>query len=183
MASMRKTIKVEGLKELEKALHELPRATGGNVLKRAILIPAQAFAEEARKAAPKDTGLLRQEIKPSKPRIISAGKAAFAAAMSSGASRVEAGQAARDANRAAGGAGRHAVVEVGPTAKRSRVGAFQEFGTAHHKAQPFMRPTWARMGNILIDMVATTLKEEIEKARARVAKKAERIAAKIKSGT
>lgn len=182
MASIRKTIKVEGLKELEKALQELPRATGGNVLKRAILIPAQAFADAASAAAPKDTGLLKQEIKPSKPRIISAGKAAFAAAMSSGASRVEAGQAARDANRAAGGAGRHAVVEVGPT-KRAFYGRFQEFGTAHHKAQPFMRPTWDRMGNILIDMVATTLKEEIEKARARLAKKAERDAAKIKSGT
>jgi HK97 gp10 family phage protein len=177
----RKTIKVEGLKELEEALYELPRATGGNVLKRAILMPAQAFADAASEIAPEDTGNLKKEIKPGKPRIITAGKAAFAAAMSSGASRAEAGQAARAANSAAGGAGRHAVVDVGPTQK-AYYGQFQEFGTAHHAAQPFMRPTWDRMSNVLIDMVAATLAEEIEKARQRIAKKAERLAAKIAAG-
>lgn len=180
MASVKQTIRVEGLKELEAALHELPRATGGNVLKRAILKPAQAFAVEASAIAPIDTGNLRTEIKPGKPRIITAGKAAFAAAMRSGASRSEAGEAAREANRAAGGAGRHAVVEVGPTNK-AFYGTFQEFGTAHHAAQPFMRPTFDRMGNYLIDMVATTLREEIDKAVARIAKKAARDAAKMKA--
>lgn len=177
----RQTIKVEGLKELEEALYELPRATGGNVLKRAILRPAQYFAEEASKIAPRRTGVLRAEIKPGKPKIITAGKAAFAAAMRAGKSRVEAGQAARDANREAAGAGRHAVVDVGPTNK-AFYGQFQEFGTSRHRAQPFMRPTWDRLGNVLVDMVATTLGEEIEKARARLAKKAERLAAKIAAG-
>lgn len=181
MASVKTTIKVEGLRELEEALQELPRATGGNVLKRAILKPAQAFADEASAIAPFKTGTLKKEIKPGTPRIITAGKAAFAAAMRGGASRAEAGAAARAANSAAGGQGRHAVVEVGPTQK-AFYGVFQEFGTAHHKAQPFMRPTWDRMQNFLIDMVATTLKEEIDKAVARIARKAEREAAKLKSG-
>lgn len=179
MASIKQTIKVEGLRELEKALHELPRATAGRVLKKAILKPAQEFADAASAVAPVLTGNLKAEIKPSKPRIITAGKAAFAAAMKSGATRAEAGAAAREANREAGGSGRHAVVEVGPTQK-AFYGTFQEFGTAHHAPQPFMRPTFDRMGNYLIDMVATTLKEEIDKAVARLSRKAARDAAKMK---
>jgi HK97 gp10 family phage protein len=181
MASIKKTITVEGLKDLEDALYELPRATGGNVLKRAILIPAQAFADAASEIAPVDTGLLKTEIKPGKPKIITAGKAAYAQAMQGGATRSEAAEAAHAANAAAGGSGRRAVVSVGPT-RKAFYGQFQEFGTAHNAPQPFMRPTWDRMHNSLLDMVATTLKTEIEKARVRLAKKAERLAAKIKAG-
>ena len=104
-SSIKTKIHVEGLSELEKALQEIPRATGGNVLKRAIVKPAQMFADHARELAPKESGKLKQEIKVSKPKVISAGKAAFAAAMREGATRAEAGHAARAANAAAGGAG------------------------------------------------------------------------------
>jgi HK97 gp10 family phage protein len=178
--SLKTTMRVEGLSDLEKALQELPRATGGNVLKRAIVKPAQVFADRARDLAPKDEGVLKEEIKVSKPKVISAGKAAFAAAMREGATRAEAGQAAREANRAAGGAGRHAVVSAGPT-KKAFHGTFQEFGTAHHAAQPFMRPTWDALAQSMVTMIKDTLAEEIEKARVRLAKKAERLAAKMKS--
>ena len=90
MASIKTLIKVEGLRELERALQELPRATGGNVLKRAIVKPAEVFAERARQLAPKRTGRLKQEIAVGKPRVISAGAAAFATAMREGATRAEA---------------------------------------------------------------------------------------------
>lgn len=180
MASIKTTMKVEGLKDLERALHELPRATGGNVLKRAILAPAKVFADRARELAPEDTGKLKNEIAVGKPKIISAGKAAFARAMSEGATRAEAGLAARAANAAAGGAGRHAVVQVGPT-HRAFYGLFGEFGTVNHPPHPFMRPAWDELSPQMPGMVADTLAEEIEKTRVRLARKAERAAAKMKA--
>lgn len=179
MASIKTTMHVEGLKELERALQELPRATGGNVLKRAILKPAQVFADRARELAPEETGKLKREILVGKPKIITAGKAAFAQAMSEGGTRAEAGAAARSANAAAGGAGRHAVAQVGPT-HRAFYGLFGEFGTAHHPPHPFMRPAWDELSPQMPAMVGGTLAEEIEKARKRLARKAERLAAKMK---
>jgi HK97 gp10 family phage protein len=186
MASIKTTMRIEGLSELEKALQELPRATGGNVLKRAIVKPAEVFAARARELAPVSVTPthnfhLKDEIKVGKPKVISPGKAAFAAAMAEGATRAEAGQAARAANAAGGGQGRHAVVQVGPT-HRAFYGLFGEFGTSHHPPHPFMRPAWDELAPSMVQMIGDTLAEEIEKARKRLARKAEREAAKMKSG-
>lgn len=172
---------VEGLKELEDALLELPKATQGNVLKRAVAVPAADFADHAAALAPKDRPLLALEIKVSKPKIINPGTAAFAAAMREGGTRAEAAQAARTANRAAGGKGRSVVTHVGPT-KRAFHGSLQEFGTAHHAAQPFMRPTWDALKVSMLGTIAETLATEIEKARKRIAHRAERLAARIRAG-
>ena len=174
------SFKVEGLKELEAALLELPTATAGRTLKRAVAGPAADFADAASEKAPKDRPLLALEIKVSTPKIINPGTAAFAAAMREGSTRAEAGQAARAANRAAGGTGKSVIVHVGPT-KRAFHGGWQEFGTAHHRAQPYMRPTWDALGPKMPAQIGVTLAEEIEKARKRLARKAARIAAKIKS--
>jgi len=180
VASIKSTIKVEGLKELEDALLELPKATQGNILKRAVVAAAADFADHASRLAPKDKGKLATEIKVSKPKIINAGTAAFAAAMRGGATRAEAASAARTANRAAGGVGRSVITHVGPT-QSAFYGVFQEFGTAHHAAQPFMRPTWDALKNSMLTTIAETLAAEIEKSRARLAKRAASLAAKIKS--
>lgn len=175
------SFKVEGLKELEKALLELPKSVQGNVLKRAVAGPGADFADAAAEKAPKDRPLLALEIKVSKPKIINPGTAAFAAAMREGSTRAEAAQAARAANRAAGGTGRSVVVQAGPT-KRAFHGSLQEFGTAHHGPQPFMRPTWDRIGPSIPAAIGATLAEAIEKARKRPARKAEREAAKLAAG-
>ena len=181
MASTKSSFKIEGLKELEKALQSLSKATQGNVLKRAVAEPAADFAEAAAEIAPKsDKPVLSREIKVSKPKIINPGKAAFAAAMKGGATRAEAAAAARSANRSAGGSGKSVVTHVGPT-KRAFHGSLQEFGTAHHRAQPFMRPTWDRMGRQMIDQVKEVLAREIKKAADRAAKKAALLAAKMRA--
>lgn len=172
---------VEGLKELEAALKELPRSVAGNVLKRSVAIPAADFADAASEKAPKERGVLAEQIKVSKPKIINPGTAAFAAAMRETGDRAIAASAARAANRAAGGSGKSVVVHVGPT-KQAFHGSLQEFGTAHHAPQPFMRPTLDKMGAGFGPAVGKTLATEIEKARKRIAKRAERLAAKIKAG-
>ena len=77
MASAKSVIRVKGLKELEDALLELPKATQGNVLKRAAVAAAADFAEHAQALAPHGrTGRLKTEIKVAKPRIINPGTAA-----------------------------------------------------------------------------------------------------------
>lgn len=177
--SIKSSIKVEGLKELEDALLELPKSVQGNVLKRAAVVPAADFADHASRLAPKDKGKLTREIKVSRPKIINAGTAAFAAALKEGATRAEAAAAARAANKAAGGTGRSVIVSVGPT-KAAFYGQFQEFGTAHHAAKPFMRPTWDALKNSMLDSIKDALGTEIAKAAARAAKRAARLAAKIK---
>lgn len=182
MAFSRTKFKVEGLSQISEALENFSKATSGNILKRAVGTAGAVFAEHAIAVAPKDKGDLRREIKVSKPKIVTPGKAAFAQAMRETGDRAIAAQAARAANRSAGGEGRSAVTHVGPT-KRAGQGMLQEFGTAHHKAQPFMRPTFDANGPALIDVMADTLREEIDKATKRAERKAARLAAKIKSGT
>lgn len=180
--SIKTTVKVEGLKELEDALLELPKATQGNVLKRASATAAADYADYASRLAPRGpTGRLSREIKVSKPKIIGPGKAAFASAMKEGATRAEAASAARAANKASGGKGRSVITNVGPT-KSAFYGLFQEFGTRNHPPKPFMRPAWDALQMSMLDTMAKTLGEEIEKARKRLAKKAERIASQMKKG-
>lgn len=181
MAFSRRTVKIEGLKELQEALEDFSKATSGNILKRAVGTAAAMFADAAIEIAPEDRGFLKKEIKVSKPKIISPGKAAFAQAMRETGDRAIAADAARSANRTAGGAGRAAIAHVGPT-KRAGQGMLQEFGTAHHKAQPFMRPTFDHLQDAMVATMADTLKEEIDKATKRAERKAARIAAKNNSG-
>lgn len=182
MAFTRRSIEVEGLKELNEALESFSKATAGNILKRAVGTAGAVFAEHAIAIAPKDTGQLKREIKVAKPKIITPGKAAYAQAMRETGDKAEAAAAARAANRSAGGTGRSAVTHVGPT-KRAGQGMLQEFGTAHHKAQPFMRPTWDSQDQALVGIIRDTLAEEIDKATKRAERKAARLAAKIASGT
>lgn len=174
-------MKLEGFKELNEALGDFSKATAGNILKRAVGTAGALFAEHASAIAPKDTGQLKREIKVSKPKIITPGKAAYAQAMRETGDKAEAAAAARAANKSAGGTGRSAVTHVGPT-KKAGQGMLQEFGTAHHKAQPFMRPTFDADGAKLIDVIRDTLAEEIDKATKRAERKAARLAAKIAAG-
>jgi HK97 gp10 family phage protein len=159
-------IKIDGLKELEAALKELPKATAKNVLKRVLLKRAQPIVDAARQKAPVRTGKLRDSIV-AQARGGSAGKEAFAAAMRGGASRTEAGQAAREANRAAGGT---VEILIGPT-KDAFYAHMIEFGTEHSGPEPFMRPAWdGNKGQVLVGL-KDDMWTEVEKTVARRAKK------------
>lgn len=150
MASTRQTFRVDGLKELDEALKELPKATARNVLLRTLKKEAQPIADDAAAFAPDDprtggkdlhTSMLVQSV-PAKGRE----------------SDVE--------------------VAVGPSSK-TFYGMFQEFGTAHHGPHPFLRPSWDSNVMPVLGRIRDTLAEEIEKARKRLARKAEREAAKL----
>lgn len=180
MAFIRKRVALEGFKELNDDLGEFSKSTSGNILKRAVSAAGAMIAEEAAARAPVDkssTGPhLKDQIKVSKAKIISPGKAAFAKAMQETGDRAIAAQAARQANRESGGTGRHAVCQVGPT-RAAFYGQFQEFGTAHHKPQPFMRPAWDANDERALEVMRETLGTEIEKTRTRIRKKNARLIA------
>ena len=52
------------------------------------------------------------------------------------------------------------AVAVGPTA-RAFYGGFQEFGTAHHSAQPFMRPAFDEEVDAVLALIAEILWREL----------------------
>lgn len=172
------TMKLEGLKDLEAALMELPKATGKNVLRRALINAATPMAETARTLAPVRLGHLKRSITVGKVKFSSgsAGKRAFAEAMARGASRSEAGAAAREANIGASQDITSAMVIFGPG--RHPQATLQEFGTVHHPPHPYMRPAWDTGKTNAAEAIRDELKTEIEKAAARLARKALRAAAK-----
>lgn len=176
----KEVVSVEGLSELEDALKELPKATAKNTIRRALIAAAKPIQDEATTRI--RVRRVRPQIATAKIKFSSgdAGKRAFAEAMARGATRLEAGEAAHEANAAASGEGSDitsGVTAVGPT-KRAFYGF--EFGTIHLSPQPFMRPAWDMHKMQALDIIKTELKDQIEKARIRIVQKQLRILAKMK---
>ncbi|MDF2981407.1 MAG: Bacteriophage HK97-gp10, putative tail-component [Devosia sp.] len=167
---MRATMKVEGLAELQKGLEQFKKATQTGVLNRVLRKAAKPVEAAAKANAPVDSGELRDSITTEVVRS-NAGKAAFAEAMRSGASRAEAGQAARAANREAAGRGASATVRVRAKAWYAH---FVEWGTRKVAARAFLTPALRHNEGAAVKSIAADLKLEIEKTAARVAKRAAR---------
>ena len=51
--------------------------------------------------------------------------------------------------------------EIGPSKKEQHVGRFQEFGTAHNAAQPFLRPALDTRAQDAVDIMAAVLREKL----------------------
>lgn len=162
---------VEGLRELEAALKELPKATGKNTIRRALTTAAQPFVDQAKATAPVRSGALKRSIVMSRVKFSAgdAGKRAFAEELAKGASRKEAGEAAREANAGSSDNATSGIIVIGPG--RHPQAIFQEFGTAHNAPQAYMRPTWEENKIPAIEMIREALWSEIKKAADRIAKK------------
>jgi hypothetical protein len=163
-------MRVEGLRELDALLADLPKATQRNVLKRVLREQARPLVERARAFAPYRFGDLRESITVTdrKPPGHDAGKTAFGRTLAAGGSQAEAAAALRAARRAYPNS--FAEVFVGPG--RHPQAITQEFGTWFHAAQPFLRPAWDSERNRLLSGVSAALMVEIDKAVARRAKRA-----------
>lgn len=172
-------VRVEGLKELDKALGELSKAAARNALRRALIKAAEPMRSAAERNAPVDTGALKRSIILTSKIDNRAGKAEFAAVMKSGGTKAQAVQALRDARRAKGIGESFAEVFMGPrkAGKQASIKAMvQEFGSHKQSAQPYMRPAFDGQAPAVIDGIRGELSAEIDKAvkraRARAAKKA-----------
>lgn len=147
----RQTFKIEGLKELDEALTELPKATARNVLLRVLKKVGQIIADAGEANAPRRTGLLAESY------VVGTRLSRRQRSLHRKESDVE--------------------VFVGPTPHPKSVQT--EFGNAHQAAHPHLRPAWD--GNVMrvLDGIRDRLAEEIEKARARIARKAAKLAGKV----
>jgi HK97 gp10 family phage protein len=170
------TVKVEGLRDLDKALAELPKAVARNTLRRVLKKAGEPIAAKARQLAPVDTGALRQSIIVSPKLGTKAGQAEFAAAMKAGLGQAAAIGAMRDARRAAKGQGSFAEMHVGPN--RHPKAHLQEFGSINNPPHPFMRPAWDAHKDEALEIIKRDLGGEIAKSAKRLARKAAKLAAK-----
>lgn len=160
-------VKVEGLRECQEALAELPKATSRNVLKRALLKSGQPMAEMAEQKAPKLTGHLQKSIAVSST-LSKKEQKNHRSMIGSLLQMTVAGW------RSAPKKAVYVFVGAGPIVQASK----QEFGTAHHGPQPYMRPAFDSQRMKVVETIKDLIWAEIDKARTRLAKKAARLAAK-----
>ena len=138
--------RLEGFKELEAALSQLPKATQRNTLQRVLKKAATPTLDRMAGGAPVDTGDLQQSVM-------------------MGPSSKLTGRQKRDAKRE----GKHfAEIHVGTS---NPAGQFQEFGTFKDAPQPFATPAWEETKDRALETIKSDLGAEIEKSAARLRKK------------
>ena len=166
----RSTFSVSGLKDLENALRQLPKAAAKSTVRRTLLKAAEPIAEMASDEAPVLTGRLERNIIVSskKPKGFDKGKIAYAKTLRNGGDRRAAVAAMKEARK--GNPASFSQVFIGPTADLPHA-IPEEFGTVHAPAQPYMRPAWDQKQTTSLDTIADTLGTEIMKTAARLAKR------------
>lgn len=145
-------LKVTGFRELERALaEELPKATARAAMLRTAKKVMEPVREGMERRAPELTGTLSEGMKTQVVKAKRQSRARFE--RSSGVS-----------------------VNTGPTTARQEGGnpAWQEFGTEKMPAHPYARPTADAEGPGVIEAVREELTSQIDKAKARIAKRAAR---------
>lgn len=139
------TVQVEGLRELETALAELPKATARNTLNRALTTGGKFFQGVWQAAAPHATGQFERSILVGK-RL----------------TRRQARERKTDGKD-------FAEIYVGTA---DPAGVQLEYGNIHQAAQPNARPSWDSSKERVLNLIAKEIGGEIEKARGRLARKA-----------
>lgn len=152
---MKNVVKIEGLSELREALQELPKATSTNVLKRVLMSAADPIVSMAESLAPFKSGKLKRSFK-----------------VGTKLSRRQKAQHKKESK-----------VEIFAGAGALVQAITSEFGTIKEAARPFMRPAWDANKMKVLKNIKDDLTNEIEKARQRLARKAARLAAKMKVAT
>lgn len=148
----RQTFQIEGLAELDEALRELPKAVAGDVLVEVLTEQGKPIKDDGERLAPRLTGRLANSY-----------------TISTKLSRRQ-----KSLNR------KESAVEVyiGPGAMAENIQT--EFGNAHQAAEPHLRPAWDANAGRVLDGIASSLADKIEKARYRLAKRGEAIIGRIK---
>ncbi|WOF43772.1 HK97 gp10 family phage protein [Sphingopyxis indica] len=150
---MANRVRVDGLRELERALSQLPKTTGKNVLKRTLIKAAEPVEQAAEEKAPEFSGALKRDVKTG-TRL----------------TRRQAATARRQGKFTA-------EVHVGVA---DPAGIQTEFGNARQAAKPWFRPAWDSTQDQALDIIKNELGGEIEKAATRLARKAARQARRAK---
>ena len=143
---MKTKVKIEGLRELDRALGQLPKSAAKATLRRVLKDAAEPMARAARQLAPRDEYHLYESIDVS-TRLNR---------RQSQLHRTEDSKAFQE-------------MFVGTN---NPAGVQQEFGNSRHVAQPFMRPAWDAEKRPTLERIANSLWMEIEKTAKRLARQA-----------
>ena len=150
---MAESFKVEGLRDLENALRELPKTTARATLVRTGKKALQPFLQAVKAKAPRAEGNLAESY-------VIGGNAQLTRRQKSSAKKE----------------GKFfAEVHAGTS---NPAGVPQEFGTVNHAAQPHGRPAWDQTQDEALVIFQTEIWTDIEKTAARLARRAARLAAK-----
>lgn len=144
----RATVRVDGLRDLEKALLELPRATGKAVLRRTAIKALKPFDDAWRRNAPRLTGALEES-----------------GGVGTKLTRRQARLNRKREDKSS------VEVFAGPN---DPAAIPDEFGTVDQKATPFVRPAWDSTKDEVLGIVKEQLATEITAAAKRIARKAAR---------
>jgi HK97 gp10 family phage protein len=139
------TVTVVGLKELDQALGQLPRAVAKKVARDVLRDAAEPIARSARSFAPRDDYHLYESIDVS--------------------TRLNRRQRSIHRDETSPSFQEMFVGTNNPA------GVQQEFGNERHAAQPFMRPAWDAQKTPTLNRIANSLWFHIEKAARRLARK------------
>lgn len=153
--ALRQTVTVSGLRELDKALGELKKSTGKNVLRRVLRKRAEPMADDMRARAPDDP-------------VSPAGRGDDLRTSIGVGTKLTKRQ--RSLHRKMFRDDK-ASVEVFVGAGNVPHAHMQEFGVAHHGPQPFARPAWDAGKTRLLDGIGDDLWAEVEKSAKRAARK------------
>ena len=156
------TVKLEGLRELEKALRDLPKATAKRVQQRVLMKRAKPIAEAAKSKAPVWSEALKKSIQATTKRPRGHKTAAARAFASAGG-----GAAGRAAAKAAGGTPAEVFIVAGRLPQAHMV----EFGSVNNRPVGYMRGAWDEHKRGTLDDIARDLWDEIQRAAARAAKR------------
>jgi hypothetical protein len=145
---MKTTVRVDGLRDLDAALGELPKATGKAVLRRTGRKALEPMRADAEANAPRLEGHLAASV-----------------AIGTKLTRRQAGLHRKMFKD------ERASVELfmGPN---NPAAVPQEFGWEDGAAQPYMRPAWDANKDRALEIIKTELWSEIEKSAKRLARKA-----------
>ncbi len=147
------TVRLEGFRELERALNELPKSTGRAVLRRVAKGALQPMADRARGMAPVERGDLKASIQVSERRT-------------KRVTRIDRFDKNTGLEMAMGPVSGGGVLNYA---------TFAEFGTNDTRARPFMRPAFDGGKDEALDYIKANLGNEIERAAKRLAKKNARL--------
>lgn len=175
---MTTVVKVEGLRELDRALGELTKSAARATLHRVLKKAGAPIAAEASRLAPRKSGELSRSVKVSTRIKNTTGNAEYSAVLRSGGSKEQAVAAMRSARRAGGKS--FGQVYVGPERAKTRRAAIkrivQEFGSVKQAPRPYMRPAWEAKKAEALSIIKRDLGAEIiataKRARVRALRKA-----------
>ncbi|MES2902824.1 MAG: hypothetical protein V4696_01440 [Pseudomonadota bacterium] len=167
------TVTLTGFKELERALKELPKATGKNVLRRIGKGALEPMRQDAQNNAPVADAPYYIGKK-GEMRLVQPGRIKNSIVVSEKRTRRAKGPSK---NKLVNGKWRASAstgisIAMGPSSGGGLYNAARkEFGNSKTSAEPFMRPAWAKGSVPALEYIKDNLGDEIAKAARKVAKK------------